>query len=121
MPLKDRDARRKYQREYMRRRRKIKPDPPRPGLTRTYREVREVVRMLRASAECADCGWAWPDTPEVMQFDHTDGSKASERQTGGLNRGWTGLARELKRGEFVCANCHTIRTAKRAGRLETTA
>ena len=59
--------------------------------------------------DCPDCGLRWP--PECMEFDHRDPAQKDVAlskiiASGSMSR----LQRELIKGEFLCANCHRIRT-----------
>lgn len=59
--------------------------------------------------DCPDCGLRWP--PECMEFDHRDPAAkdialSAIVASGSMSR----LRAELVKGEFVCSNCHRIRT-----------
>jgi 5-methylcytosine-specific restriction endonuclease McrA len=60
---------------------------------------------------CVDCG---ETDLVVLEFDHTRGTK-SANITALLTASMTKLLEELNKCDVVCANCHTRRTAKRAG------
>ena len=60
---------------------------------------------------CMDCGV--PDS-RVLQFDHVRGEKVgnvAEMVTRGY--GWESILAEIAKCDIVCANCHSLRTAKR--------
>jgi hypothetical protein len=62
---------------------------------------------------CADCGQRFP--PVVMDFDHRDG----ETKSGTISTkigiwGWARILAEIAKCDIICANCHRIRTARRA-------
>jgi hypothetical protein len=61
---------------------------------------------------CLDCGYIGP--PEAMDFDHRPGEEKTLPLAGA---GWSlvNLAREILKCDLVCACCHRIRTAARAG------
>lgn len=73
---------------------------------------RELVSSLKAQP-CGDCGVSYPSF--VMDFDHRPG----EVKVGGVGRLATAtrqrLLEEIAKCDVVCANCHRIRTATRAG------
>ena len=64
---------------------------------------------------CPDCGIKGPR--EIYQFDHTDGSKGKTRFIPYIHdtfkRSLITLFKELRKGQFVCCNCHQLRTLKR--------
>jgi hypothetical protein len=71
------------------------------------------LRVLK-DAPCTDCDQRFP--PCVMDFDHRDG----EDKTGNISiifkhTTWARVLLEVAKCDLVCANCHRIRTAKRAG------
>ncbi len=68
---------------------------------------------------CPDCGIHWPT--ECMEFDHRDPAEkdiAISRivASGSMSR----LERELAKGEFVCSNCHRIRSTMWGSRIGAT-
>lgn len=75
---------------------------------------RAYVRSFKEAQPCADCGWRMPWY--VMEFDHRDGrgpgdsTVASLIGQGTLDR----VILEIEKCDLVCANCHKIRTHKRA-------
>lgn len=75
--------------------------------------AQEQVAAHLAAARCPDCG---EDDVVVLELDHVLGSK-----TGGVadmtHRGASAiaLAAELAKCDVVCASCHRVRTATRAG------
>ena len=65
---------------------------------------------------CADCG---NTNPIVFELDHREGSdKVMEVSTMINKRSWKALLNEFNKCDIVCANCHRIRTATRAGWLK---
>jgi ArsR family metal-binding transcriptional regulator len=61
---------------------------------------------------CVDCG---EDRVVVLEFDHLDGSNklmSIAQLCNGYS--WKTIKKEIDKCEVVCANCHKIRTAKRA-------
>ncbi len=64
---------------------------------------------------CPDCGIRWP--AECMEFDHRDPAEKDIALSAIVASGsMARLERELTKGEFVCANCHRIRTGNFAYR-----
>lgn len=108
-----RECRCAYDRRYYAERGK----PARQERTRVRREAAHVwMDALKAGRTCADCGEMFP--PYVMHWDHLPGHiKVAEVGTmvsGGWNR--DAIRNEMKKCELVCANCHVMRTVRRARR-----
>lgn len=61
---------------------------------------------------CVDCGNA---DPRVLQFDHTADDKVAGVAAMIRSRTLGSIIVEIAKCEVVCANCHQIRTAQRAG------
>ncbi len=62
---------------------------------------------------CVDCG---EDDPVVLHCDHVRGKKSMNIATLVRDgRSWDSIAKELKKCEVRCANCHMRRTAKQFG------
>lgn len=85
--------------------------PRRPTAGR--RSNRQWLVDLKAGRPCTDCGRMY--LPAAMQWDHLPGSfkLGDVSALDGLTR-QTILA-EIEKCELVCVNCHTMRTATRAG------
>jgi hypothetical protein len=76
------------------------------------------LRVLK-DVPCADCGARFPAC--CMDFDHRDGESKIGNISNLIKRwSWERLATEMEKCDIVCANCHRIRTAQRAGRLSGT-
>jgi len=76
-----------------------------------YREqLRALVRQLKESEPCSDCGISYPYY--VMDFDHLEGKQGLISDFAKTGRSGA-LKEELKKCEVVCANCHRSRTHKR--------
>ncbi len=107
----------------------------RPGNVRYYTQnsSREVARVRRRQAQtrdylralrqvpCADCGRTFQ--PHQMDFDHREPESKSFRLTEGraMLMSRSRLATEASKCDVVCANCHRVRTYRRAaagGRAE---
>lgn len=68
---------------------------------------------LKRGVPCADCGETFP--APVMHWDHLPGhAKAGDISVLVAERSRTLVLEELRKCELVCANCHAIRTARRA-------
>lgn len=77
-------------------------------------ECKALVEKLK-DIPCPDCGIRWP--PQCMEFDHRDPAEKDISLSQIVASGsMTRLTRELTKGEFVCANCHRIRTGNFAYR-----
>lgn len=89
---------------------------------RVYARKRDLREVLRAklyelkSKPCVDCLKSFH--PEAMEYDHCSGEKLEN-----ISKliqdvaAWTKIEKEISKCELVCANCHRLRTAYRAGRL----
>lgn len=73
----------------------------------------EWLRSLKVGRPCTDCGKVFP--PEAMQFDHLPGTLKQGDVSTLTGRSMRGILQEIAKCELVCANCHVIRTFKRAG------
>ena len=83
--------------------------------TRTWERGRaEWLLSLKAGRPCTDCGRVFP--PQVMQWDHLPGlEKLGDISTAFRGHSREEILAEIAKCELVCTNCHTIRTAERAG------
>lgn len=65
---------------------------------------------------CVDCKTKF-DTPLVYEFDHTDGTTTVSREIGSIHyaykRSLKVLFKEIRKGQYICSNCHKLRTHKR--------
>ena len=86
-----------------------------------HKEFRKNKRRERASlidelkrVPCTDCGVSYPTV--CMDFDHVLGEKKFHIGSAVMREiKWSRVEEELAKCEIVCANCHRLRTAKRAG------
>ncbi|SRR6266568_7150535 len=118
MPLKDPEARRAYQRDYMRRRHAENPEARVKQLARVRRndaryeaEKRAWVTAYLAEHPCVDCG---ERDLEVLDFDHVRGKKTAA--VSAFIRGGYSLAKlvaEVELCEVRCANDHRRITRRR--------
>jgi hypothetical protein len=79
----------------------------------SYFNRRELLRKIRETTPCVDCGRLYPWY--VMEFDHVPerGRKTaplSRFTSGGIGR----FQEELSLCDVVCSNCHATRTFRRA-------
>ena len=68
---------------------------------------------LKAGQACTDCRRVFP--PAAMQWDHLPGTAKIADVSGLRDRSREAILAEIAKCELVCVNCHTIRTADRAG------
>ena len=97
----DPEIRRKYMREYMRKRRA---------------ENGSIVDAIK-SQPCTDCGVRYP--PYVMDFDHLPGSAKLGIVAKMKQHARSRLLREISKCDVVCANCHRERTHRRRHERQT--
>lgn len=77
------------------------------------RRLREALWIKKATIPCTDCGLFFP--PYVLEFDHIE---APHKSAKGNRICMSAIAacsparveKEMKKGEWVCANCHKERT-----------
>lgn len=98
-----------------------KPRKPRtPGSAEQKSRLIKFVTDLKKKTPCGDCGSHFP--PEAMDLDHLPGYKKKFtisqflRESGHLPEAERLLLEELKKVQVVCANCHRVRTVRRARR-----
>jgi len=70
------------------------------------------MRALKERASCADCKGAFPGY--VMQWDHLPGQEKIADISRMAGRTRAVVLAEVAKCELVCANCHAVRTARRA-------
>lgn len=87
------------------------PNEVRRFPTKRYAERRKWLDSVKVLAGCADCGLSGP--AEALTFDHVRGEKRFDIGQS-WNQGRTRLEEEIAKCEIVCANCHNIRTKRRA-------
>ncbi|HEV2250444.1 MAG TPA: hypothetical protein VGT60_08055 [Candidatus Limnocylindria bacterium] len=106
------DCRRAYDRRYYAERGK----EARLARVKVWRgEARAWMAALKEGRACADCGGVF--APFVMHWDHLPGHlKVAEVSAMVGNRRRDVVIEELAKCELVCANCHVIRTVRRARR-----
>ena len=85
------------------------------GRLRAARRKDRLHQLYTIKKGCPDCGIKGPK--EIYQFDHTDGSIGSKRLVKHIHlafkRSLKKLFNELRNGEYICCNCHQLRTHKR--------
>lgn len=87
------------------------PEKLRAQRKRLYERRAAIVREAK-SVPCTDCGGTFPYY--VMQFDHVYGEKSFQIGGNVGVKSIDALIEEIIKCEPVCANCHCIRTWKRA-------
>jgi hypothetical protein len=107
------ECRRAYDRRYYAERGK----DARLARARAWRDERRTwMAALKEGRACADCGRVFPAF--VMHWDHLPGHvKIAEISAMVGNRRREVVIEELAKCELVCANCHVMRTVKRARRI----
>jgi hypothetical protein len=102
-------------RSYMKQYRKDNQDRDRISARARHRRS-YIQRRLRVNGlknhPCMDCGGSFP--PECMDFDHVRGRKLFSVGMSLDHHPWPKLLVEIKKCDLVCANCHRIRTTRRA-------
>lgn len=78
------------------------------------RSINNAIVAAAKDTPCVDCGRRFP--PEAMDFDHVAPQKRWNIGTAKTYVSETELRAEIATCEVVCANCHRVRTAVRAGR-----
>lgn len=68
------------------------------------------IRNYKSERGCADCGWN--SHPVALQFDHLDGKEFNISTN--LNLAWDRILAEIAKCDVGCANCHHLRTYRRA-------
>lgn len=105
-----RDCRRAYDRRYYRERgRAARLERQRARV----RAARAWMASLKEGVACVDCGKVFPTW--IMHWDHLPGFEkvACISELVGSRRRSIAVA-ELEKCELVCANCHVLRTVRRA-------
>lgn len=78
---------------------------------RERRDDRQEILDRLKDVPCVDCTGRFPAV--CMDFDHVRGEKSFSVSRAGT-RGLDSVLAEIAKCEVVCANCHRIRTARRA-------
>lgn len=76
----------------------------------TKREKISLIRQLKASTPCADCGHSYPHY--VMDFDHRpdEDKVAGITPMANMSFTWDDIENEIAKCDIVCSNCHRART-----------
>lgn len=77
--------------------------------------TREWLIDLKTGRACTDCGRTYP--PAAMQWDHLPGRVKLGDVSALCTLSRELILAEIEKCELVCVNCHTMRTALRAGWL----
>jgi mono/diheme cytochrome c family protein len=97
---------------YFRSKGQLHRDQSRSARTRRRKEARRFVDEYAADRHCSDCG---ESDAAVLEFDHLRGKRGNVADLIRAGASVRRLERELANCDVVCANCHRIRTATRAG------
>jgi hypothetical protein len=76
----------------------------------------EYLRQIKAATRCADCGRKYHYC--VMDFDHREGETKLFNLSTARQQGRKKIEEEIAKCDVVCANCHRLRTHRRAGRFD---
>ena len=77
----------------------------------TYNEKTFWLHGYKVGKGCADCGYN--EHPAALQFDHIEDNKVGNVSTMAGSYGFHKILEEIEKCEVVCANCHSVRTARR--------
>ncbi len=104
MPLKDKEKRREYQREYMRRwYAKNKADHI-SNVRKRDKKIKAWLKEYKESLRCENCG---ENHPACLEFHHTNPSE-KKFSIGRIKDylSWKMLKEEIGKCRVLCANCH---------------
>jgi len=115
MPIKDQEARRRYNMEYHKKhyeKHKGAYKEKAKAFNKSQRKWnREFISRVKSMRGCIDCGI---DNPIVLDFDHVTGQKLGNISDMVNNAcGLAKIKKEIRKCEVRCANCHRLRTHKR--------
>jgi hypothetical protein len=79
---------------------------------KVVKRYREFVCWIKEGVPCGDCGKYYP--APCMDFDHVRGEKLGDVSRLLSRVSLHLIAEELLKCELVCANCHRLRTVRRA-------
>ncbi len=101
MPLKDREARNAYFREWYAK----NSTKHKQRTAKTNRRYREWFRDLKSTFQCARCGESHPAT---IDFHHSDPATKETSIYAAIHKGWakSRILAEIEKCEPLCANCH---------------
>src|SRR5919197_3656115 len=104
MPLKDKDKRREYQREYMRRWYQANKEKHIALVRSRDKKIEAWFRAYKQGLSCERCG---EDHPACLDFHHRD-PKAKKFSVGRPHHrpSLKGLKEEIAKCVVLCANCH---------------
>jgi hypothetical protein len=111
MPYKDREQRLAAGRAADLRWRTKFPERKKLAAQNTRRRKIEVLNKIK-DVPCKDCGVKYP--PPVMEFDHINRDKEFTISRRVSSTSVERLLAEVAKCEVVCANCHRMRTFRRA-------
>lgn len=115
MPIKDPEARRRYNRAYQRRHyqknKKYYVEKAKRSNRNQRKWAKEYINRVKRTFGCVDCG---VNNPIILEFDHVKGEKFNNiadmvNQSYGLKT----IKDEIRKCEVRCANCHRIKTHER--------
>ena len=115
MPLKDREARRAYNKAYQKKHYRDNKEyyiTKAKVYNRNQRKWgREFVKRVKAMRGCFDCG---ESNPIILEFDHVRGEKVMNIADM-VNNSYSlsTIKDEIRKCEVRCANCHRVKTHER--------
>lgn len=77
------------------------------------KERRNLLASMKMDVGCTDCGYN--AHPSALEYDHLPGTEKCFNIAQSHAHSWSDVMAEIAKCEVVCANCHRIRTATRAG------
>lgn len=85
------------------------PDYRRAAVTKNREKRREMIKEIKESSACMDCGVSYPYW--VMDFDHReDETKVATVQKLLKSGPIASVLTEIEKCDLVCSNCHRTRT-----------
>lgn len=82
----------------------------RAAVTKNRLARKEWLNQIKLESGCVDCGY--DSNAVALQFDHLDNKEFMISTNRNLSK--ARLLEEISKCEVVCANCHAIRTTRRA-------
>ena len=115
MPIKDREARRAYNKEYLKKHYKKNKDyyksKAKASKSKQRNWNRSFVDRIKRMFGCVDCG---ESNPVVLEFDHVRGEKVGNiANMVHAPLSISAIKEEIRKCEVRCANCHRKKTHER--------
>ena len=115
MPIKDPEARKRYNREYQKKHyqkhKKAYKDKAKAFNRNQRKWCREFVKRVKRMYGCVDCA---VNNPIILEFDHVRGNKINNIADMVHSAcSVSTIKKEIRKCEVRCANCHRIKTHER--------